>query len=196
MCATEEEAALRSYQISRLRILVKSYLRVSGILFVLVGLDAIFLSERIPHAPSYRFIFGWDTFSWWPDLAVAWGVLFVAAGVLLVASSTLYPHLLRLSLGLAIAMTSWWAGGLVVEAVWAEVVHRNPEPTLYPMFSWVAWCTTLVLINLIPRVAPDIGGIHVDNQPTTADIQRAMRGELNDNPDDQTHTPSKPSPTG
>jgi hypothetical protein len=185
MCQTEAESALRALQVSRLRKLIKMALTVSGVLFVCVGLDALFLEDRIVAAPSYRFIFGWATVSWWRWIAHGWGVVFTVSGILLVLAGTKYPEKLRQAIFLGILLTSWWATGLAVEGVWSEFTHRGELPTLYPLFSWAAWAAQFILMNQIPRVAPvaeDEWHQHFRDHdgivpPTQQDVDRAMHGD-------------------
>lgn len=180
MCRTEQETALRVLQIQRLRNLIKTALTFSGVLFVCVGLDAIFLHDRLLGAPSYRFIFGWAAVAWWPWIANAWGVVYLVAGVLLILAGTKYPQKLRQAIGLGTLLTGWWTAGLIVEGIWSEFVHRGAPPTLYPLFAWAAWAMFFILLNQIPRVTPiaeeDLH-IHDAAMPTKADVDRAVHGD-------------------
>jgi hypothetical protein len=182
MCHTETETALRILQVQRLRRLIKTALTCSGVLFFLIGLDAIFLHDRLLAAPSYRFIYGWSAVTWWRWIAYGWGVVYLTAGVLLVLAGTKYPRRLRQAIGLGTLLTCWWTAGLLIEAVWSELSHRGAMPTLYPLFSWAAWAVQFLLMNQIPRVAPiaedEIHLFDAVRPPTQDDVNRALHGDL------------------
>lgn len=181
MCHTETETALRILQVQRLRKLIKMALTCSGVLFFLIGLDAIFLKERLLAAPSYRFIYGWSAVPWWHWIAYGWGVIFLVSGVLLVLAGTKYPKRLRQAIALGILITSWWTAGLIIEAIWSEFDHRGALPTLYPMFSWTAWAIQFILLSQIPRMAPiaeeDQQTYAAALPPTQADVNQALHGD-------------------